>query len=131
MSINPEINEIFKESLNKLNSMILYLDTQIGTVSLSKEEIDSINGIPHKHQPLENIDSSKSEKKESKKKEKKEEKQNKKEEKKKKNKIKKKIKKIKKIKKKIKKIKKKKKKIPVIKKKVWIYSTYSNSLIYV
>ena len=79
MSINPEINEIFKESLNKLNSMILYLDTQIGTVSLSKEEIDSINGIPHKHQPLENIDSSKSEKKESKKKEKKEEKQNKKE----------------------------------------------------
>ena len=86
MSINPEINEIFKESLNKLNSMILYLDTQIGTVSLSKEEIDSINGIPHKHQPLENIDSSKSEKKESKKKEKKEdkkeEKQNKKEDKK-------------------------------------------------
>ncbi len=85
MSINPEINEIFKESLNKLNSMILFLDTQIGTVSLSKEEIDSINGIPHKHQPLENIDSSKSEKKESKKKEKKEdkkeEKQNKKEEK--------------------------------------------------
>ena len=83
MSINPEINEIFKESLNKLNSMILFLDTQIGTVSLSKEEIDSINGIPHKHQPLENIDSSKSEKKESKKKEKKEdkkeEKQNKKE----------------------------------------------------
>ena len=73
MSINPQINEIFKESIDKLNSMILFLDTQLGTVSLSKEEIDSINGVPHKYQPLENIDSSQSEKKEdSKKKEKKE-----------------------------------------------------------
>ena len=79
MSINPQINEIFKESLNKLNSMILFLDTQLGTVSLSKEEIDSINGVPHKYQPLENIDSSKSEKKESKKKEKKEKKEDQKE----------------------------------------------------
>ena len=77
MSINPQINEIFKESLNKLNSMILYLDTQLGTVSLSKEEIDSINGVPHKYQPLENIDSSKSEKKEQKKKEKHEKKEKK------------------------------------------------------
>ena len=81
MSINPQINEIFKESLNKLNSMILYLDTQLGTVSLSKEEIDSINGVPHKHQPLENIDSSKSEKKEQKKKEKNEKKEKKEEQK--------------------------------------------------
>jgi len=81
MSINPQINEIFKERLNKLNSMILYLDTQLGTVSLSKEEIDSINGVPHKHQPLENIDSSKSEKKEQKKKEKNEKKEKKEEQK--------------------------------------------------
>ena len=42
MSVNEKVSSVFKESLDKLNSMLMFLDTQLGTVSLSKEEIDYI-----------------------------------------------------------------------------------------
>ncbi len=49
---NSKIDEIFKESIQKLNSMIMYLDTQLGTVSLTKEEIELLGGIMNKYKPL-------------------------------------------------------------------------------
>lgn len=84
MSANEKVSSVFKESLDKLNSMLMFLDTQLGTVSLSKEEIDSL-GMTNKHQPLANIakdkkEEKKKEKKEDKKEEKKHEKKEKKEE---------------------------------------------------
>ena len=53
---NSKIDEIFKESIQKLNSMIMYLDTQLGTVSLTKEEIELLGGIMNKYKPLLFID---------------------------------------------------------------------------
>ena len=72
MSANDKVSSVFKESLDKLNSMLMFLDTQLGTVSLSKEEIDSL-GMTNKHQPLANIAKDKKEEKKKEKKEKKEE----------------------------------------------------------
>ncbi|MCQ2818558.1 MAG: hypothetical protein MJ252_14915 [archaeon] len=45
---------IFKDSLNKLNSMLLFLDTQLGTVSLTEEEINSLK-FPENNQPMAKI----------------------------------------------------------------------------
>ena len=53
---NSKIDEIFKESIQKLNSMIMYLDTQLGTVSLTKEEIELLGGIMNNYKPLLFID---------------------------------------------------------------------------
>ena len=44
MSSNS-IKEIFKKSIDKINSMLMYLDHQLGTVSLTKEEVDSLVGV--------------------------------------------------------------------------------------
>ena len=44
MSSNS-IKEIFKKSIDKLNLMLMYLDHKLGTVSLTKEEIDSLGGV--------------------------------------------------------------------------------------
>ena len=42
---NSKIDEIFKESIQKLNSIIMYLNRQLGTVSLTKEEIELLRGL--------------------------------------------------------------------------------------
>ena len=74
MSSNS-IKEIFKESIDKLNSMLMYLDHQLGTVSLTKEEIDSLGGVKNTVEPSHNIlEETKPADKKAKKKEKKEEK---------------------------------------------------------
>ena len=44
MSSNS-VKEIFKESIDKLNSILMYLDHQLGTVSLIKQEIESIGAV--------------------------------------------------------------------------------------
>ena len=54
MSSNS-IKEIFKESIDKLNSMLMYLDHQLGTVSLTKEEIDSLGGVKNTVEPSHTI----------------------------------------------------------------------------
>ena len=54
MSSNS-VNEIFKESMDKLNSILMYLDHQLGTVSLTKEEIDSLGGVKNFVEPLHTI----------------------------------------------------------------------------
>ena len=50
MSSNS-VNDIFKESIDKLNSMLMYLDHQLGTVSLTKEEIESLGGVKNEVEP--------------------------------------------------------------------------------
>ena len=45
MSSNNSVEGIFKESIDKLNSILMYLDHQLGTVSLTKEEIESLGGV--------------------------------------------------------------------------------------
>ena len=50
MSSNS-VNDIFKESMDKLNSILMYLDHQLGTVSLTKEEIDSLGGVKNTVEP--------------------------------------------------------------------------------
>lgn len=54
MSSNS-VREIFKESIDKLNSILMYLDHQLGTVSLTKEEIDSLGGVKNTVEPLHTI----------------------------------------------------------------------------
>ena len=39
------VESIFKESFDKLNSILMYLDHQLGTVSLIEEEIKSLDGV--------------------------------------------------------------------------------------
>ena len=74
MSSNS-IKEIFKESIDKLNSMLMYLDHQLGTVSLTKEEIDSLGGVKNTVEPSHTIlEETKPTDKKAKKNEKKEEK---------------------------------------------------------
>ena len=51
MSSNS-VKEIFKESIDKLNSILMYLDHQLGTVSLTKEEIESLGGVKNTVEPL-------------------------------------------------------------------------------
>ena len=85
MSSNS-IEAIFKESFDKLNSILMYLDHQLGTVSLTKEEIESLGGVKNEvesaHKILEEKkETQKKEKKKNEKVEKKEEKVEKKEEK--------------------------------------------------
>ena len=41
MSASDKVDSIFKGSLDKLNEMLMFLDTQLGTVSLTKDEIES------------------------------------------------------------------------------------------
>ena len=101
MSSNS-VKEIFQESMNKLNSILMYLDHQLGTVSLTQDEIKSLGGVKNEVEPLHTIldeqkvaqdkkakkkekpkeKETKEEKKEKKKEEKKEKKNKKKEEKK-------------------------------------------------
>lgn len=79
MSASDKVDSIFKGSLDKLNEMLMFLDTQLGTVSLTKDEIESI-GMKNKHEPLAKIQKDKKEtKKEEKKTEKVEKKEDKKE----------------------------------------------------
>jgi len=54
MSSNS-VQEIFKESIDKLNSILMYLDHQLGTVSLTKEEIESLGGVKNTVEPLHTI----------------------------------------------------------------------------
>ena len=54
MSSNS-VKEIFKESIDKLNSILMYLDHQLGTVSLTKEEIESLGGVKNTVEPLHTI----------------------------------------------------------------------------
>ena len=54
MSSNS-VKEIFKESFDKLNSILMYLDHQLGTVSLTKEEIESLGGVKNTVEPLHTI----------------------------------------------------------------------------
>ena len=53
---NSKIDEIFKESIQKLNSIIMYLDSQLGTVSLTKEEISLLRGLINNYKPLLKLD---------------------------------------------------------------------------
>ena len=71
MSSNS-VETIFKESFDKLNSILMYLDHQLGTVSLTKEEIESLGGVKNEVEPGHKILEEKKEtqKKETKKKEK-------------------------------------------------------------
>lgn len=82
MSSNS-IEAIFKESFDKLNSILMYLDHQLGTVSLTKEEIESLGGVKNEvessHKILEEKKDTQKEKKKKVKVEKKEEKVEKKE----------------------------------------------------
>ena len=70
MSSNS-VEDIFKESLDKLNSILMYLDHQLGTVSLTKEEIESLGGIKNEVEPAHKILEEKKIDKKNKKKEKK------------------------------------------------------------
>ena len=54
MSSNS-VQEIFKESIDKLNSILMYLDHQLGTVSLTKEEIESLGGVKNTVEPSHTI----------------------------------------------------------------------------
>ena len=54
MSSNS-VKEIFQESMNKLNSILMYLDHQLGTVSLTQEEINSLGGVKNQVEPLHTI----------------------------------------------------------------------------
>ena len=67
------LEAIFKESFDKLNSILMYLDHQLGTVSLTKEEIESLGGIKNEEVPAHKILEEKKNDKKNKKKEKKEE----------------------------------------------------------
>ncbi len=49
------LEAIFKESFDKLNSILMYLDHQLGTVSLTKEEIDSLGGVKNTVEPAHKI----------------------------------------------------------------------------
>ena len=71
MSSNS-VETIFKESFDKLNSILMYLDHQLGTVSLTKEEIESLGGVKNEVEPAHKIleEKKESQKKETKKKEK-------------------------------------------------------------
>ena len=85
MSSNS-VESIFKESFDKLNLILMYLDHQLGTVSLTKEEIDSLGGVKNEVEPAhkvseENKAPEKKDKKEKKKEKKEEPKQETKEEK--------------------------------------------------
>ena len=53
---NSKIDEIFKESIQKLNSIIMYLDSQLGTESLTKEEISLLGGLINKYKHLLKLD---------------------------------------------------------------------------
>ena len=87
MSSNS-VETIFKESFDKLNSILMYLDHQLGTVSLTKEEIESLGGVKNEVEPAHKIleekkgGDKKVQKKDKKKDEKKEKNEEKKEEKK-------------------------------------------------
>ena len=54
MSSNS-VKEIFQESMNKLNSILMYLDHQLGTVSLTQDEIKSLGGVKNEVEPLHKI----------------------------------------------------------------------------
>ena len=54
MSSNS-VKEIFQESMNKLNSILMYLDHQLGTVSLTQDEIKSLGGVKNEVEPLHTI----------------------------------------------------------------------------
>ncbi len=54
MATSP-IDTIFKDSINKLNSILMYLDHQLGTVSLTKEEITALGGVKNTVQPAHNV----------------------------------------------------------------------------
>ena len=54
MSSNS-VKEIFQESMNKLNSILMYLDHQLGTVSLTQDEINSLGGVKNEVEPLHTI----------------------------------------------------------------------------
>ena len=54
MSSNS-VKEIFQESMNKLNSILMYLDHQLGTVSLTQDEINSLGGVKNQVEPLHTI----------------------------------------------------------------------------
>ena len=73
MSSNS-VEDIFKESLDKLNSILMYLDHQLGTVSLTKEEIDSLGGVKNTVEPAHKIEEEKKDEKKTQKNEKKEKK---------------------------------------------------------
>jgi len=45
------VDEIFKESFDKINSILMYLDHQLGTVSLTEEEIKSLGGVKNQVEP--------------------------------------------------------------------------------
>ena len=134
MSSNS-VESIFKESFDKLNSILMYLDHQLGTVSLTKEEIESLGGVKNEVEPTHKIleekkgGDKKPQKKEKKKEEKKEEKKvEKKEEKKEDKKEEKKEEKTEEKKEKGEKDKKKKKK-SIHKKRQWNQKKYLNYVI--
>ena len=54
MSSNS-VKEIFQESMNKLNSILMYLDHQLGTVSLTQDEINSLGGVKNEVETLHTI----------------------------------------------------------------------------
>ena len=55
MSSKNSVEGIFKESIDKLNSILMYLDHQLGTVSLTKEEIESLGGVKNEVEPAHKI----------------------------------------------------------------------------
>ena len=52
---STSVKEIFKESIDKLNSILMYLDHQLGTVSLTQEEVQSLGGVKNEVEPLHTI----------------------------------------------------------------------------
>ena len=76
------VESIFKESFDKLNSILMYLDHQLGTVSLTKEEIESLGGVKNEVEPAHKVEEKKAPEKKDKKEKKKEKKEEQKEEKK-------------------------------------------------
>ena len=54
MSSNS-VKEIFQESMDKLNSILMYLDHQLGTVSLTEDEIKSLGGVKNEVEPMHTI----------------------------------------------------------------------------
>ena len=54
MSSNS-VKEIFQESMDKLNSILMHLDHQLGTVSLTEDEIKSLGGVKNEVEPMHTI----------------------------------------------------------------------------
>ena len=60
--MSKKVEDIFKESMDKLNSILLYLDHQLGTVSLTPEEVASLGGVKNTEEPSHTIVEGKKEK---------------------------------------------------------------------